>query len=277
MTALRHPVLQIPGALAFWDFQDETLRSLVPPYLVLEPAGIPPCLVNEGFFGPHSLEFQPAGDDAQGFLYLSAERGHPLSFGGESSQHTVIAWIKRKHSSYEHCQFIAGVWNEHSRRQYGLFLNLRIWDSAEQVCAHVSHSGGPTAGYGYCMDAAIGATPVPFDEWHCVAMTYDGTQAAAYLDGRLDVREPQGEPGRNPFRYAGGLNPEAADFTVGAVARPTHVDPDPQGGFRESGSVMGNPYVGLLGGLAIFPRALTAPELAELCRLPGPSEIGLAR
>ncbi len=258
-------LLQLPGALAFWDFQDDALRSLVPPGLVLECAGVPPVVADEGFFGPRSLEFEAAADGgAKGYLFLSAERGHPLSLGGEASQLTVIAWIKRKRSPYQGCQFLAGVWNEHRRRQYGLFLNLKIWDSAEQVGAHVSRHGGPTPGYPYCMDVAIGATPVAFDEWHCLAMTYDGTQAAAYLDGRLDVREPQGEPGRNPFHLPGGLNPGAADFTVGAVARPSRVEPDAQGGFRESGSLMGNPFTGLLGGIAVFARALTAGELASL-------------
>jgi hypothetical protein len=113
------------------------------------------------------------------------------------------------------------------------------------------------------MDVAIGATAVSFDQWHCVAMTYDGTQAAAYLDGVLDTRQPEGEPGRNPFRLVGGLNPKASDFTVGAVARPCVVEADPLGGFQESGSLMGNPFVGLLGGLAIFPRVLSAKELAK--------------
>lgn len=271
MTPSPRPVLQSLGAIAFWDFQDASLRSLVPPYLTLESQGRPPAVANEGVFGPRSLEFEPAdGGAARGFLRLSANHGpHPLLFGGDTAQVTVIAWIKRQRSSYQGCQFIAGVWNEHRRRQYGLFLNLKIWDSAEQVCAHVSRSGGPTPGYPYCMDVAIGATPVPFDEWHCVAMTYDGARAAAYLDGSLDVREPRGEPGRNPFNFAGGLNPEAADFTVGAVERPRRVEPAPQGGFCETGSIMGNPYVGLLGGLAIFPRALTAAELAMQCSRSG--------
>ncbi len=258
-----HPILQSPGLVAFWDFQDGSLRSLAPPYLTLKSGGASPAFVSEGIFGPCSVEFAASGDLAKGFLYLPSDDAGLLSFGGGSAQLTVIAWIKRKRSSYPGCQFLAGIWNEHRRRQYGLFLNLKIWDSAEQVGAHVSRHGGPTPGYPYCMDVAIGATPVPFEAWHCVAMTYDGTQAAAWLDGRLDMREPQGEPGRNPFCLPGGLNPESTDFTVGAVARPGRVEPDPQGGFRETGSLIGNPFVGLLGGLAIFRRALTAKELAD--------------
>ena len=257
----REILLQLPGLVGFWDFQDDSLRSLNPPFLELKRRGIAPAPVSEGVFGPRSLEFDADGNLARGFLFFPAGSNHPLSLGGSASQLTVVAWIKRKSSDYQGCQFLAGIWNEHRRRQYGLFLNLKIWDSAGQVGAHVSQHGGSTPGYPYCMDVAIGATPVPFDDWHCVAMTYDGNEAAAYLDGRLDAREPQGEPGRNPFYLPGGLNPESADFTVGAVSRPERVEPDPQGGFRETGSLTGNPFVGLLGGLAIFRRALTADEL----------------
>jgi hypothetical protein len=262
-TRRREEILKSPGLVAFWDFQDDPLRSLTPPYLTLTTGGTPPAPANEGVFGPTSLKFEAVGDLAKGFLFLPADGDHPLSLGGEAAELTVICWIKRETSAYKGCQFLAGVWNEHCRRQYGLFLNLKIWDSAEQVGAHVSQHGGPTPGYPYCMDAAIGATPVPFESWHCVAMTYDGKNAAAYLDGRLDVREPQGEPGRNPFHLPGGLNPEPAEFTVGAVSRPSRVEPDPAGGFRESGSLIANPFVGLLGGLAVFRRALSASELED--------------
>jgi len=238
------------------------LRSLASPALVLQSSGLAPAPADEGVFGPRSLEFEANGDLAKGFLYLSA--GDGLSLGGSEARLTVIAWIKRRSSPYKGCQFLAGVWNEHGRRQYGLFLNLKIWGSAEQVGAHVSQHGGPTPGYPYCMDVAIGATPVPFDHWHCVAMTYDGHEAAAYLDGTLDAREPHGKAGGNPFSLPGGLNPGSADFTVGAVPRPGRVEADPGGGFRETGSLIGNPFVGLLGGLAIFRRPLTASELGGL-------------
>jgi hypothetical protein len=261
----REKILQSPGLVAFWDFQDGSLRSLVPPFPAFNTGGIPPAPAHEGVFGPRSLEFEADGNLAKGFLFLPD--GHPLSLGGDDAQVTVIAWIKRRRTSYEGCQFLAGVWNEHGRRQYGLFLNLKIWDSAEQAGAHVSRHGGPTPGFPYCMDVAIGATQVPFDDWSCVAMTYDGTAASAWLDGRLDVREPQGAPGRNPFFMPGGLNPKSADFTVGAVSRPGRVEPDPQGGFRETGSLIGNPFVGLLGGLAIFRRALAPSEIQEFCSI----------
>ena len=108
------------------------------------------------------------------------------------------------------------------------------------------------------MDAAIGATPVPFGVWQCAAMSYDGKHARAWLNGELDAREE-----RNPYAYAGGIfdgGAKGADFTVGAVQRPEWVDEN-----REPhGAVTANPFHGLLGGLAVFHRALTAEEIRAL-------------
>lgn len=257
-------VTRIPDLVAFWDFQDGTLQSAGPSPIRLRVAGAPPDFVSDGVFGPRSLRFRAEGQLAAGHLAATAAEAPALNIGGPAATVTVVAWIRREPTAYRGCQFIAGVWNEHHRRQYGLFLNLGIWDSSQQIGAHVSSHGGPTPGHPYCMDVAIGATPVPFNAWHCVAFTYDGLHARAYLDGVLDVREPQGAPGRNPFQYPGGLLKGSADFTVGAVARPAKVESDGQGGFRETGGLIANPFTGLLGGLAVFKRALSAAELATL-------------
>jgi len=259
-------ILQLPNRIAFWDFQGDDFTSPGLPPLSLQSKGKPPEFAAEGVFGARSLRFRTDGHLAANYLFATAAAAPALNLGGPDAQVTVVAWIKREPGAYPGCQFLAGVWNEHHRRQYGLFLNLAIWDSAEQVGAHVSGHGGPTPGFPYCMDVAIGATPVSFDEWHCVALTYDGTEAAAWLDGTLDRRDPPGQPGRNPFVYPGGLLKGDADFTVGAVFRPARVESDGQGGFRETGSVIANPFVGLLGGLAVFDRALASSELRRLAQ-----------
>jgi len=140
-----------------------------------------------------------------------------LDIHGPDGQLTLIAWIKRDTQS-RGCEFIAGQWNESNRgRQYGLFLNIGTWGTAEQINGHMSRVGGPTPGYKYCIDGPMGATPVPFDEWVVVAMSYDGSNGYAWLNGQLDVR-----PGLNPYSIAGGLydgGPNGSDFTVGAVDR----------------------------------------------------------
>ncbi|MEZ0215553.1 MAG: LamG-like jellyroll fold domain-containing protein [Rariglobus sp.] len=254
----------LPGLVAFWDFQDDSLRSRGSAPVTLQAAGAPLDYAAEGVFGPRSLRFHAEGHLAANYLFAHAADVPSLNIGGPDAQVTVVAWIKREPSAYAGCQFIAGVWNEHHRRQYGMFLNLHIWDSSEQVGAHISGHGGPTPGHPYCMDVAIGATPVPFNIWQCVAISYDGRHARAYLDGLLDVREPQGTYGRNPFHYPEGLLKGDADFTVGAVARPAKVTGDGQGGWIETGALIANPFTGLLGGLAVFNRALDEAALRTL-------------
>ncbi len=250
--------------IAFWDFQDDSYVADGPYGTALVPINGAIERAPEGVFGASSLRFRSAGNLATAYLRATAVDAPELNIGGPDAQVTVIAWIKREPSDYSGCEFIAGVWNEHKRRQYGTFLNLGIHDSRQQLGAHVSSHGGATPGFPYCMDAAIGATKIATGEWRCVAITYGNGEARAYLDGVLDVREPQGEPGRNPFTYPGGLLKGSADFTVGAVSRPVAVDAAPDGGFVESGNVVANPFVGLLGGLAVFDRALTAAEVAAI-------------
>ncbi|MBO9604824.1 MAG: LamG domain-containing protein [Paenibacillaceae bacterium] len=239
-------VLERPGLISFWDFQEgageERVAQGPHPYRLREMAG-PVERAEDGVFGPY------AADVTFGQWFSIPRAACPaLDLHGPEAQVTVAAWVHWGESDYKGCEAIAGQWDEsRSMRQYCLFLNLRIWDSAEQVCGHVSSVGGPTPGYKYCMDSAIGATPVSRGEWHFVAFTYDGKEARAYLDGQLDARETY-----NPYRYEGGLfdgGAEGADFTVCAVDR--------------SGEP-GNFYTGLLGGLAVFERALGADELREL-------------
>jgi len=247
MTDSRHPTA-LDGLLAFWDFQEPPGSARLSkggnPYRLLENNG-PVARVEDGVFGPYSACIQYGQ-----WFSLARNRCPALDIHGPGAGITVAAWINRRpkpHGDRE-CEAVAGMWDETRRkRQYCLFLNLQIWESSQQVGGHVSAIGGPTPGYKYCMDAAIGAAPVPFDQWVSVGMTYDGENARAYLNGRLDVRE-----GRNPYPYPGGLfnaGQDGADFTVGAVSR--------------SGE-MGNWFTGLLGGLAIFNRALSDDEMKSL-------------
>jgi hypothetical protein len=99
------------------------------------------------------------------------------------------------------------------------------------------------------MDASIGTTPVRYNEWNFVAMTYDGAWIKSYIDGKLDNR-----PGLNPYAYPEGISEGGeggSDFTVGAVHRSNE---------------MGNFFVGQLGGLAVFNRALTEKEIGDIHR-----------
>ncbi|RKN84973.1 LamG domain-containing protein [Paenibacillus ginsengarvi] len=239
-------VLATSGLICFWSFQEpsgeDRLSAGAHAYPLREMNG-PIARVDGGVFGPYAARL-----DFGQWLRIPRDECSGLNMHGPQSQVSVAAWLRWGRSAYNGCEAVAGMWDESRlKRQYCLFLNLRIWDSAEQVCGHVSSVGGPTPGYKYCMDSAIGSTPVTRDEWHFVAFTYDGAYAKAYLDGRLDERETY-----NPYRYEGCLfdgGSDGADFTVGAVDR--------------SGEP-GNFFTGTLGGLAVFDRALGAEEIAAL-------------
>ena len=213
---------------------------------------------SDGVFGPYSAFFR-----GEGCLYSPRSECGDLNIHGLQAEVSVVAWVKRSlpDNGYDNCQAVAGIWNEHGLRQYCLFLNLRIHNSAEQVCGHISGFGGPTTGYKYCMDAAIGQSIVPLNSWQCIGMTYDGQEIRVYLNGKLDKRERF-----NPYPYVSGIfdgGPAGADFTVGAVERPAYVDDN----FQEHGAVLANNFYGYVGGLAVYVRALPAQDMQFLASL----------
>ncbi|MHA6481973.1 LamG domain-containing protein [Paenibacillus sp. strain BS8-2] len=236
--------------VSLWDFQEEGGSPRVAKgrceYALQEMAG-PVHRTEEGVLGQYSA------DIVHGQWFSIPRSLCPeLNFHSDRSQLTVAAWVKWELQEHRGCKAIAGMWDEtRSKRQYCLFIDLKIWDSAEQVCGHVSSVGGPTPGYEYCMTTAIGSTPISKGEWHFIAFTYDGQYASCYLDGKLDTRAHW-----NPYLYdEGGLfdgGTDGADFTVAGVDR---------------SSEPGNFYSGLLGGLAVFDRALSGAEIAQLSEL----------
>lgn len=239
-------VLGQSGLVVFWDFQEimgENRVSKGPfKYSLVEKDGEVEQ-VKDGIFGQYSARLGRSS-----WLNLPRKNCSALHFHGKMP-FTIVAWIKREGTKkFDHCEAIAGIWDETGcRRQYCLFLNLHIWESAEQVCGHVSTFGGPTPGYKYAMDCSIGQTKIPLDEWQSVAFSWDGESAYSYLNGKLDRRETW-----NPFYfgkeiYNGGEN--GADFTVGAVNR---------------SGVMGNFFTGLLGGLAVFNKCLSENEINSM-------------
>ncbi|ANE48831.1 hypothetical protein SY83_09950 [Paenibacillus swuensis] len=246
--AMAQAITNHPALLSFWDFQEEAGSDRVAKgphgYRLREMDG-PIARADDGVFGPYAADMT----FGQWFNLPRAECP-ALNFHGLEGHLTLIAWVKRAGRVNTECQAIAGMWNEsNKKRQYCMFMDLSIWDSADQVCGHVSSVGGPTPGYIYCMTTAIGGTAVSKEEWHAIAFTYDGVHAKVYLDGELDPRKEF-----NPYLYDGGLfdgGEDGADFTVGSVDR--------------SGEA-GNRYVGLMGGLAVFNQALTEDEIRSLSK-----------
>lgn len=231
--------------LCFWDFQERTGTPRVArgPYrYALDEQGGPIARVDGGVWGAHAVRVEPGQ-----WFNLPREDCPALDLHGVDAQVSVVAWVRW--ASDQRCQAVAGMWNEtRKKRQYALFLNLtKRYDSVRNVHGHVSAVGGPTPGHPYCVSYATGATELPFDQWRCVAMTYDGGASRVYLDGVLDQREAY-----NPYPYPDGLfdgGSDGADFTVGAV--------DAAGSVR-------NFFGGTLGGLAVYQRALSEAELATI-------------
>lgn len=239
-------ILENNSLISLWDFNNNLTAKGAYQY-ELKPMYTSPTFVSASQIGEKSL-YLKRGE----WLQIPRADCPALNIRGKDAQLSVVAWVKRmpQPPTYD-CETIAGIWDEsRKKRQYCLFLDLPIWDSKDQVGGHVSYHGGPTPNYKYCMDAAIGKTPVRFDEWHCVGFTYDGTYARAYLDGVLDERDE-----RNPFYYPNGIfdgGDDGADFTVGAVSR--------------SGEA-GNFFHGILGGLAVFNSALDNRTMLSLAKL----------
>ncbi len=238
--------MNLPEPICRWWFQEDTGALRISEgkhaYALREQGGPIARVTDDGVRGGHSVELR----EGQWFNLPRAECP-ALNRHGRVPV-SVVAWVKRAPKNFKQCQAVAGMWNETGEtRQYCLFLDLTIWDSADSVCGHVSATGKPSPGYEYCMEAGIGARPVTLGEWHQVAFTFDGDWVRVFLDGKLDYR-----PGLSPYYWPHAINEVGArgsDFTVGAVFR---------------WGEMGNFFVGRLGGLAVYEVALTENEIAAL-------------
>lgn len=238
----------IPGLVSFWNFthSGETfIADQGQPYRLQSMSGSLEVIKDpQACFNGTALAIQEGQ-----WLRIPRHECPDLDFHGPKGQFTLIAWIKRSKTSSDHCEFIAGQWNETNLgRQYGLFLNISVWGIHNRIFGHLSNVGGPTPGYKYCIDGCMGATDIALDQWTAVAMSYDGQAGYAWLDGVLDIH-----PRLNPYPMSGGLydsGPKGSDFTVGAVDR--------------SGKI-GNFFCGAIAALAVYRRALTPAEVYALC------------
>jgi hypothetical protein len=203
--------------------------------------------------------------DGSNYLTLSNSKAGKLNIYGDGAEVTVIAWVKW---TGEQTGFVGGMWNEYQdggKRQYGLFISLPHYNGQDQVCGHISMTGKPTPPFPYSIDYSASKQYVPKDEWCCVAFTYDGQYIKSFLNGEFMPREPelientQGFEGypqgliqsKNPYYFPFGMKNNGSDFTIGAVR-------------LKSG--MGNYYKGLIGGIAVFNRALNDIDLKRLAK-----------
>jgi hypothetical protein len=253
-------IKQFPGLVALWDFKEKEGHARkatgLGKFPLKEQNGTLPR-VNDGPLSGYSAQF---GNIA--FLSLENSKTGELNIFGDGQGVTVIAWVKWEGST----GFVGGMWNEYQdggKRQYGLFVSLPHYNGRDQVCGHISKTGKPTPPFPYSIDYSASKQTVAKNEWQCVAFMYDGKYIKSFLNGEFQPREPElinntkgfeGFPegltqSKNPYYFPDGMGNNGSDFTVGAV-------------LLKSG--MGNFFNGLIGGLAVFDRALSENEVKNL-------------
>lgn len=247
------------GLVALWDFSEKNGSAFSVGYrLPFELKEYPGQVqrVEEGPLSGRSVYMK-------GSSYLSLSYEQTKGLNVKTNAVTVIAWVKW---TGEQTGFVGGMWNEYregGKRQYGLFVSLPCYNGQDQVCGHISKTGKATPPFPYSIDYSASKQVVPANEWCCIAFTYDGHSIRSYLNGEFEVRElelisntkgfegfPNGlVQAKNPYKFSDGIGDNGSDFTVGAVSL---------------ASGMGNFFKGLIGGLAVFDRALSDQEIKAL-------------
>ena len=251
------------GLVALWRFDEapgQARQAVGEGTFPLREGSGPVERVREGPVSGYAIRL-----DGNNYLRLNHEQTGALNLHGEGQGVTVVAWVRWTGGQ---TGFVGGMWNEHTdggRRQYGLFISLPHYNGRDQVCGHISQTGKATPPFPYSIDYSASKQTVLADTWTCIAFTYDGAYIRSYVNGIFEPRKPElirhtkgfeGYPeglvqSKNPYYFPAGMGDNGSDFTVGAVQL--------KGG-------MGNFYKGLIGGLAVYDRALSEEELSRLAR-----------
>lgn len=260
---LSQKLMRTKGLIALWDFKEPAgnprVSIGVENFSLYEGNGLVDR-VNEGPVSGYSIAL-----NGSGYLTMDHSKTGRLNLHGNGQGVTVCAWVKW---TGQQTGFVGGMWNEYQdggKRQYGLFVSLPHYNGRDQVCGHISKTGKPTPPFPYSSDYSASAQKVVPGEWTFVAFTYDGTYIKSFVNGQFQCRKMElidhttGFPGypegmkqiKNPFYFPDGMGDNGSDFTVGAV-------------LLKSG--MGNFFKGLIGGLAVFDRALKEKEIAGIQR-----------
>jgi hypothetical protein len=251
---------ETPGLVALWDFKEKEGHARKAYGMGTFPLKEENGTLTRIQEGPISGYSAKLGNKA--FLTLENAKTGELNIFGNNQGVTVIAWVKWEGNT----GFVGGMWNEYQdggKRQYGLFVSLPHYNGADQVCGHISKTGKPTPPFPFSIDYSASKQVVAKNQWQCIAFTYDGEYIKSFVNGEFIEREPElinhtkgfeGFPdglvqSKNPYYFTDGIGNNGSDFTVGAV-------------LLKSG--MGNFFNGLIGGLAVFNRALSDDEIDGL-------------
>lgn len=282
-------ILKTSGLVAFWDFAEPEATPRISKdteqkHALLESGGAIPRV--EG--GPYS-GFS-ARLDGSHYLHVPRKDIGNLDIHGKDAQVTLFTVIKVM--EMKKGITVAGIWSEGKgkdddtgTRQYSLLLNMPAYGGPKRLVPHISAEGGVTrradgSGFPWCADYAVNQSEIPVGKWVTLGSTYDGKYLRAYFNGIMEPRAlqpgkdrrddpyftkegPDGKDrGMNPYYHGRGIftydpakhgvtKPDGpADFTVGACYAVGHK--------------VGNPLIGLVGGIAVFNRALTDDEMKAL-------------
>ena len=108
----------VPGLISFWNFSQSGTHFVAEqgePYCLVSQSGPLEVVEDAGCYGGRALALH------EGQWLSTARRECPrLDIHGRDGQLTVVAWLQRGKTAQDHCEFIAGQWNETNRgRQYG--------------------------------------------------------------------------------------------------------------------------------------------------------------
>jgi hypothetical protein len=281
----------IPGLVAFWDFAepaDETRVSRGTAHA--HPLTVAGPQVERVPGGPYSG--WSARLNGSNYLYIPYQDTADLNISGPDAEVSMFAVVQV--FDLQKSRTIAGMWSEglganddSGTRQYAMLLNMPTYGGPNRLVPHISSEGGVTrradgTAFPWCADYAVSRDPVPTGVWVTLAFTYDSQHLSAYINGELAphpldpvvhqrndryflTEGPGGaDRGINPYYHGRGI------FTYDPV---THAASKPRGG---SDFIIGARFAGgtfnhegsfsilTLGGLAVYDRALSAAEIAEL-------------
>jgi hypothetical protein len=188
------------------------------------------------------------------YLRVARDQVGSLNLGATTGAVTVAAWV---YSTDTNAAMIAGCWQETAaggERAYALFNDLPTYGGDDQVCMHVSATGGVTPGYSNSRDYATDPRKITRGTWQLHVGTYDGAQAIAYLNGTAEpfptYTDSKGATyAKNPYLYADGINAAPTDFLVGS-------------GLRNGAPV--NQHKGVIAKLRVWNGALTPADVLDL-------------
>ena len=289
--------IPLDGLVSFWDFQETTGAFIA-------KLGAGPYALEAQVYDNTTKEWSPGSVDrvqdappgnpfgsqsariAFGQLLVvpeTATKAPLLNIHGDNATLSVVVWMKADSrfvnatgpsTNFGH---LAGIWSEpYEARRYVVFgRNPRgkPCPTCTSLDVEVSRTGTSEPPCRWSISYAVGSANVTFEEWHVVALTFDGKEIRSYVNGTLDVRPPHrinppsdpcNETWANPAQVATWSN-RSSWGPGGDPTYPQQVTDFAVGGQKAAeDKTYGHPWTGLVGGLAVYSRALEPAELAAM-------------